>query len=207
MLPINLRPNGRHAVVVGGGPVAARKAAALAEAGFRLVVVAPAIVPELRALLERRDGELRARAYRESDGNGAVLIVAATDDETVNARIVENARAGGTLVCDAAHPGRGDVVMPAVERVGPMTIAVESGVPAFSKRIAAELAATLEPHHARAAARLRQIRRQVKALVPLPQRASVMRAIAALPAAELAAMADDDAARAVANAIAGRGRA
>lgn len=202
MLPIILRPNGRHAVVVGGGPVAARKAAALARAGFRLVVVAPEIVPELEALVQRRAGDVRRRPYREGDAVGAALVVAATADDATNARVVHDASKAGALVCDATRPERGDVVMPAVERAGDITLAVDCGVPAFSKRIATEVAASLQPHHAAAAARLLQIRRRVKNLVPPQERGPLMRAMSALPVADLAAMNDDDAERAIAGAAA-----
>ena len=63
MLPISLRPNGRRAVIVGGGSVAARKAESLVSAGFPIFVVSERIGEALRALVRgRRRLVCRARA-------------------------------------------------------------------------------------------------------------------------------------------------
>src|SRR6185312_8622897 len=122
MLPIALRPDGRRAVIVGGGSVASRKAEVLAEAGFPLFVVAPRIDARTRELVDRIGGDAAERAYDSSDVAGAALVVAATSDEEVNARIVADARAAGILVCDASDGERGDFTMPAVVRAGILTI-------------------------------------------------------------------------------------
>ena len=48
-LPVMLRIEGKRCVIVGGGPVARRRAAALLEAGGRVTVVSPQIDPDLFA--------------------------------------------------------------------------------------------------------------------------------------------------------------
>ena len=50
--PLSLRLAGRRAVVVGGGPVAARRATGLGEAGADLVVVAPLVCEAMAELLD-----------------------------------------------------------------------------------------------------------------------------------------------------------
>src|SRR5579862_3691432 len=133
MLPIALRPDGRRAVVVGGGDVAARKAEALAAAGFPIFVVAPAIGDRMRAVLAARASGCAERAYQRGDLADAALAIAGTDDDAVNAAVVEDARAAGVLVCDASDPSRGNFVMPATLRVDDVTLSVDSGgaSPAF----------------------------------------------------------------------------
>ena len=116
MLPIAVRPDGRRAVVVGGGDVARRKAETLAAAGFQLVVVAPAIDARLRASLAASGGSVVERTYQTGDLDGAFLALAATSDDAVNERVVADARSAGILVCDAAAPERGDFTMPATVR-------------------------------------------------------------------------------------------
>lgn len=190
MLPITLRPDGRPAVVVGGGDVAARKAEALTDAGFPIFVVAASIGPAMRALLERCEGSSAERPYRSGDIAGAGLAVAATGEDAVDARVASDARAAGVLVCDASRPERGDFNMTATVRVGDLTLSVDSGgaSPAFSKRIAGELRATYGPQYAAAAATLAHVRAYVKAAVPAAERAAVLRELASMPVDELAAM-------------------
>ncbi|MGC1381466.1 MAG: NAD(P)-dependent oxidoreductase, partial [Candidatus Baltobacteraceae bacterium] len=93
MLPITLRPDGRRAVIVGGGNVAARKVESLIGAGFPVFVVAERIVDSLRVLLTEHEGECVERPYQRGDLEGAALVIAATDDPAVNERVVADARA------------------------------------------------------------------------------------------------------------------
>ena len=92
MLPISLRTHGRRALLAGGGNVALRKAESLLAAGLHVHVVAPSIDPRIEALLGDA-GSLSRRPYRTGDLDNAFLAVAATNDATVNARIVAEARA------------------------------------------------------------------------------------------------------------------
>ncbi|HEX3670093.1 MAG TPA: hydroxymethylbilane synthase [Candidatus Cybelea sp.] len=188
MLPISLRPNGRRAVIVGGGDVAARKAESVARAGFPIFVVAERIGDRLRALLDETGSPHAQRAYETSDLSGAALVVAATNDGELNARIVADARAVHALACDAANPGLGDFTMPATQRVGTLTIGVDSGgnAPAFSRRVARDLAAALDPRYAGALDRLAHMRTYVKETFAPPERAAILRALAERPLDELA---------------------
>src|SRR5581483_11259069 len=141
MLPITLRPDGRRALVVGGGPVAARKAETLVAAGYRVFVVAKAIVDErLHGLTP--PNEVAVRAYAATDVAGAALAIAATGDAVVDACVIEDARKAGVIACDASDPQRGDFHMPATLRRGDLTVSVDSAgaAPSFSKRVATELA-------------------------------------------------------------------
>ena len=63
LFPIFLKLSGRSVLVVGAGPVAASKLAALVEAGARIHVVAPRINPDI----ERMGVRLSRRKFRPSD--------------------------------------------------------------------------------------------------------------------------------------------
>lgn len=190
MLPISLRSDGGRAVIVGGGNVAARKAEALLNAGFSLFVVADQIDDGLRSLLLERGATCEQRRYETGDLEGAQVVIAATDDAELNARIVDDARNARALACDASNPQRGDFTMPAVARVGELTIGVDSGgaAPALSRRIVRELAETLGQPYAAAVHAFAAMRSYVKASFSAEERGPILRELAERPIAELAAM-------------------
>ena len=89
-LPLFHKLQDRPVLVVGGGEVALRKSRLLAEAGARLRVVAPQVDEALCALA---GPGVQLRGYQSSDLQGVVLVIAATDDEPLNARISAEAQA------------------------------------------------------------------------------------------------------------------
>lgn len=187
--PITLNLAGRRVVVVGAGSVAARRIAALVAAGATVCAIAPDVSNDVRDALAL-EGEILERPYREGDLESAQLVIAATNDDETNERVTSDALRRGVWVCDAAAPERGNVTIPAVVRVGELTFAVESGgaSPAFSARIARELAKTFGPGYGTAARALAGMRTYVKAALPLEYRAPVLRALADLPIERLATM-------------------
>lgn len=190
MLPISLRPNGRRAVIVGGGAVAARKAESLVAAGFPILVVAPRIDERLLSVLAQNGGEFAQRGYSRGDLNGAQLAIAATDDADLNARVLADARATRVLACDATSLDAGDFTMAATTRIGDLTISVDSGgnAPAFSARVVRELSAFLGRRYGDAVRTLARMREYVKETFPAVERAPILRALAERSVDELAAM-------------------
>lgn len=125
-LPIMLRLDGRRCVIVGGGAVAARRAATLLGVGAQVVVIAPAMHEKLDQLLIERI----ERGYETGDLDGAFLVVVATDNPAVNQRVADDAVDEGCLVNradDAGASGAGDFTFMGHDRRGPLTIAVDSG--------------------------------------------------------------------------------
>jgi hydroxymethylbilane synthase len=92
------------------------------------------------------------------------------------------------LVCDASDPQRGDFTMAATQRLGELTISVDSGgsAPAFARRVVRELAEGLDESYADAVRTLARMRGYVKRTFPAPERAPILRALAQRPVAELA---------------------
>ena len=121
--PIVVRLAGRPVLVVGGGRVALRKVQGLAAAGAAVTVVAPRVVDDLRAL----DGiRLEQRAYERDDVAGHVLVIAATDDPAVQQQVFDDGERHGVLVNSADDPDRCSFILPAVERRGPVIVAVST---------------------------------------------------------------------------------
>ncbi|MCA8910737.1 MAG: bifunctional precorrin-2 dehydrogenase/sirohydrochlorin ferrochelatase [Planctomycetes bacterium] len=124
MYPIFLKLEARPVLVVGAGKVAWRKAEALLAAGAELTVVAPQVCPELNQLAD--SFTLHRREWQPSDCDGALLVIAATGDSKINARIRECARKAGALVNAVDDPPNCDFYLPAVARVGELRVAVST---------------------------------------------------------------------------------
>lgn len=135
--PALLDLRGRLAVLVGGGQVAARKAASLLECGARLRIVAPELHEELKALLKKGEIEHHAHDFTSPDLDGAVLVISATDDETVNRRVAEEAEKRGIFVNVVDVPELCSFIVPAVVRRDSLLLAVStSGAsPAVARKV------------------------------------------------------------------------
>ncbi len=140
-LAVRLRLDGRRCVVVGAGPVGARRARALVRSGADVVVVAPDASAEVDELVATGSVELRRRVVRDEDLAGAALVVAATDSAAVNDRVAAAAREEGALVNRSDRAGEGDVDLPAVLERGPVALTVSTGgrAPAVARWISERL--------------------------------------------------------------------
>jgi siroheme synthase-like protein len=135
LYPAFLSLTGKACLVVGGGAVAAQKVRALVRAGARVTVVAPEIRPAVR---RARGVTARRRPFRASDAAGPwALVVAATDDEALNARVYGLCEARGLWVNVVDRPALCSFILPAVARRGPLTFAVSTGgaSPALAKHL------------------------------------------------------------------------
>ena len=83
--PLFLDIAGKPVLLVGGGDIAARKYALLADAGATVTVVAPLLKQELKAAFERGAITWHEREFRADDIDGKWLVIAATNDRGVNA--------------------------------------------------------------------------------------------------------------------------
>ncbi len=140
--PVSLLLANRSCVVVGGGPVAERKVQSLLAAEANVTLVSP----EATSLLHQLAGESRIlwkeRSFQQDDVSGARLVIAATNLQEVNRRVLECCARSGILASsvDGSWP-EGDFISPAVVRHGDWTVAVSSGGsdPAKVKALAARL--------------------------------------------------------------------
>ncbi|AZH24007.1 precorrin-2 dehydrogenase/sirohydrochlorin ferrochelatase family protein [Haloplanus aerogenes] len=149
MIPLVHDFDGEVVLVFGGGAVGARKARRFAREA-RVVVVSP----------DFADADFGAsefvRAAPDPDDVGAwldaaapALVVAATDDDALNAAVASVARERGILVNRADRSGEresGSVVVPATVDDGPVTVAVTtSGTsPAVSRHLRRELESVVD---------------------------------------------------------------
>jgi len=124
--PVSLDVADRHCLVVGGGPVAARKARALVECGAAVTVVAPSLSMEMESL-ETALRAIERRPYRPGDVSAFRLVVTATGRPDVDGAVFADAEAAGVWVNSADDPARCSFILPAVHREGAVTVAVSTG--------------------------------------------------------------------------------
>jgi len=125
--PINLNIKGAQCTIIGGGPVAARKAEAVLAAGAQVRAISPEACPELLALLAEPRFSHKPRPYQTGDLEGAFLVIAATDDEEVQREVWEEANRLRILVNVADVPCRCNFILPATMRAGDLSISVSTG--------------------------------------------------------------------------------
>jgi siroheme synthase-like protein len=144
-LPLGLDLRGRRCVIVGGGDVGTRKARTLQRAGAAVTVVSPKLTAPLAG--EAEAGRVRwvAEAFRAEHLGEDFLVVAATNDQAVNAAVVREAARRGALVCDASSAERSQVIFAACLEAQGVTVAVftDGRDPALAARTRDRIAALL----------------------------------------------------------------
>ncbi len=120
---VNLDLRGRPVLVVGGGPVAARKVAGLLRAGADVTVVAPTAV---RELADDPDVRWFRREYQRGEIASYRLGITATDDPEVNALVAGDAEAAGVFVNSADDPANCSFTLPAVARQGDLQLTIST---------------------------------------------------------------------------------
>jgi siroheme synthase-like protein len=123
--PVSLEVAGRRCVVIGSGPMAQARAAALLDAGAAVTII--------------------ARPHEDGDLAGAFLAVAATGDEAETARIFAEAEREGVLLNAVDDPAHCHFAVPAVLRRGDLVVTVSTGgrAPGYAGRLRDELGRTI----------------------------------------------------------------
>ncbi|MBC2677091.1 MULTISPECIES: siroheme synthase CysG [Pseudomonas] len=167
-LPLFHKLRDSQVLVVGGGEIALRKSRLLAEAGAVLRVVAPSIDPQLADLVRGSGGQMLDRGYLSSDLDGCVLVIAATDDEPLNAQVSADARARCVPVNVVDAPALCTVIFPAIVDRSPLVVAVSSGgdAPVLARLIRAKLETWIPSTYGELAGLAARFRQKVKALYP-----------------------------------------
>jgi uroporphyrin-III C-methyltransferase / precorrin-2 dehydrogenase / sirohydrochlorin ferrochelatase len=135
--PLALDLAGRRVVVVGGGRVALRRAAAMLAAGALVRVIAPQVIAELAGL----DVTIFERRYQYGDLAGAWLAHAATDDADANGAVAAEAERRRIWCIRADNADASSAWVPAATRHGDISVAVTAGGdPRRAQRLRAAIA-------------------------------------------------------------------
>lgn len=122
--PLLLDVAGRPVLVVGAGPVGARRASGLADVGALVTVVAPAVDD---ALTGDDRITVRRREYISSDLDAMWLVHACTGDDDVDSQIAADADTARVWCVRASSASTSAAWTPAVARVDDLIVAVNAG--------------------------------------------------------------------------------
>ncbi|HEY0913874.1 MAG TPA: siroheme synthase CysG [Solimonas sp.] len=170
--PIFLRLKQARVLVIGGGEVAARKIRLLRKAGARIEVAARELNAELAELAA--SGEL-AHGGTEFDPaaiTGCRLVVAATDDLALNARVAAAAVAANIPVNVVDDPELSTYITPSIVERAPVTVAIGTGgaAPVLARRLRERIETLLPVAYGRLGEFMGRQRPRVKALPPESRR-------------------------------------
>jgi uroporphyrin-III C-methyltransferase / precorrin-2 dehydrogenase / sirohydrochlorin ferrochelatase len=146
LYPLFADLTGLPVLVVGGGHVAERKIAALLAASAQIHVGAPALTPNLTQLVEAGTIEHHAGAFQSAWLDGMWLVIAATDDRELNARIATAASERRIFANVVDDPALSRFQVPAVVDRSPLTIAISTSgaAPVIARRVRETLETELD---------------------------------------------------------------
>lgn len=158
----------RAVLVVGGGAVAERKAAALISAGAQVTVNAPILTSQLQRWVAEGRIAHREDAFQPAWLDRVWLVVAATSDRSLNARVAELGEMRRIFVNVVDDAELSSFHVPAVIDRSPLVIAISSGGDApMLARLLRERLETLLDHSLGALATLSaKLRRRIRLRFP-----------------------------------------
>jgi uroporphyrin-III C-methyltransferase/precorrin-2 dehydrogenase/sirohydrochlorin ferrochelatase len=158
--------HGRRVLVVGGGEVAARKVRLLLEAGADVRIVARELGEEIAALSTQLSWI--AREFDPAQLRDASLVVAATDDRPLNARVAAEGRAANLFVNVVDDLELSSFIVPAIVDRSPLVVAISSGgvAPVLARAIRERIEVLLDGSVGSLARLLEAWRSRIKAAFP-----------------------------------------
>ena len=149
LFPIFLKLAGRRCLVVGAGTIAEAKIESLLTTDAKIHVVAPRSTQTIQRWVREERISWDARPFEPADLEQVSLVITATDSETVNRRVFQEACARDCLCNSVDDPEHCDFYCPAVVRRGPLQIAISTGgdSPALAQRLRRELEEQFVPEY------------------------------------------------------------
>lgn len=171
--PINLDVEGKICVVVGGGRVAHRKVLGLIEAKAKVVLIAPVLCDELRALVEPQKIIWLEQNYEYGCLPRGVLMIAATNRPSVNRLAAREAIEKKMLVnvVDGSSTHGVNFENPATIRRGKFLLTISTGgaSPALSKFMRIGLERIFDEDFGRRLEVIESLRSTVKEIIKDPE--------------------------------------
>ena len=161
--PVNLDLTGRRVLVVGGGPVAARKVQGLLAAGAEVTVVAPVALQEIAD-----DHRVRwhRRPYRRGEVASYRLVVTATGDPAVDGQVFWDAEAADVWLNSADDPEHCSFTLPAVPTLDDLQVTVSTNgrSPAVAAWLRRAIDETVGPEHATVVSLAAEVRSELRSV-------------------------------------------
>lgn len=126
-LPIFLSFTDRPCLVVGGGTTAQRKVSSLLRAGAAVTLVSPRLTEHLARMATAGEFRHLARRFESTDVTGMQLVIAATDDRSVNRQIADLAQVQAIPVNVIDDPDACTFLLPSIIDRAPVVVAISTG--------------------------------------------------------------------------------
>ena len=166
--PIFLDIENRDVVIIGGGEVCARKAETMMRYGAKVTIVSPEFTPEIEQWAGNGQLTIRRKRYETTDIEDAHIVIASTDDTSVNERVAADARALRipVNVVDVTHLC--EFIVPAILEKDGVQIAISTGgkSPALARTLKEDLNRTVGPEYSEINDVLGSLRDSAKAILP-----------------------------------------
>ncbi|KKO49549.1 siroheme synthase [Arsukibacterium sp. MJ3] len=166
-LPLFVKLIDKPVLIVGGGSVALRKAGTLLSAGAKLYVVSPEFATEFIDWQREGKAELIKGYFEPALLDGKLLVIAATDNDSVNAAVFDAATARNMLVNTVDDQPKCGFIFPSIIDRNPIIIAISSfgTAPVLARRLREKLETLLPQHLGPLAQLVGRFRGQVKAKI------------------------------------------
>ena len=163
-LPVFLSIADRPCLVVGGGATAQRKLTSLLRAGAAVTLVSPQLTETLTRQAQAGAFRHQPRPFEPTDVRGMKLVIAATDDATVNRQIATLAKAQDIPVNVVDDPDACTFLLPSIIDRAPVIVAVSSGKtsPVLARLLRTRLEALIPAGYGRLADLCGRYRTRVK---------------------------------------------
>ncbi len=140
--PICLDLKDKKCVVVGGGEVAVRKVKSLVEAQAKVIVISPEINSSLKELVKKYKITYLNQEYKsEYIEKDTFLVIAASNNKRLNAKIAKDANKSNLLINVVDSPKLCNFIVPATFHRGNLIISISTSgkSPALARKIKEDL--------------------------------------------------------------------
>ena len=170
LLPLYFNLQGKTILMVGAGRVALEKLEKLLATETSVVILAPEIIDEIRALAKEHPDRitLTKRKYEVGDAIGYPLVISATNSSEINEYIVKDCRDRNIIVNAVDDPKHCDFLFSSQIFYGPLQVSISSAgqLPGLAKCLREIFEAILPKEHLPDLERLIAFRRDLKKVIP-----------------------------------------
>lgn len=174
MYPFMINIEGKKIVVIGGGKVAAKRVHSLLRWQPHITIVSPNLHESLHEVIDSHDNvRYYERSFQSSDVEQAFLVIAATNDSTIN-QIVKDSCHSNQLINIVDDPAGSSFHFPAFYEKNDITVAVSTNgtSPSLGVQLRDEFAAIIEELEPQYITFLKEFRAAIKCseLSPIDKR-------------------------------------
>ena len=126
LFPIFLNLEDKNCLVIGGGAVAYRKITSLLKHMAKVTVVSPEANEEIQNLAENKSIVLKLKSFENEDLENMYLVIAATDNSSLNEKAAFLCRSRGIMINAVDDPALCDFFVPSVVRRKSLAVAISA---------------------------------------------------------------------------------